>query len=398
MKTFKLVAIIFLIIFGFYSCKKDAIDSKTYSVKGFAQKGPFQTGTTITISELDRDLKPTGLNFYSTVSDNKGSFTIPNVKLNSSFVELMADGYYYNEEEGLVTKNRFVLKAIADLSDLSTVNVNILTHIIRDRLLYLIQNEKKTYKEAKKQAQNEVLSIFSLANSGSFDFEQFDLSKNGELNSKLLAISSILQGDKSESALSDLLTSISLDIKEDGKLDSKNIQTDIITSAILLNVGPVRKNLSNYYSDTIFTSFQAYCKKFIDSSSYVPLIKLNFPESLNNEKNILSILDNSTIQTNLNYIVYQDCDFEFVVEILKTSDTGEIEFIENDLTNCVYISPYCAYTGNNLSSYKCGVGVHFWQQSSRVPLKLKVTGSGEMMIRLWLPLPTGFFCTKYINW
>lgn len=43
------------------------------------------------------------------------------------------------------------------------------------------------------QAQNEILKIFNLEGDNAENYAQLDISKEGELNSKLLAISSIIQ-------------------------------------------------------------------------------------------------------------------------------------------------------------------------------------------------------------
>jgi hypothetical protein len=410
MKTFKLICLL-LVALLFYNCKKNESDIKNYDVRGFAQKGPFQIGTTIIISELDINLNPTGRNFYTTVTDNNGNFTIPDVVLNSSFVELFADGFYFNERWGQVSNDKLVLKAIADLSDTSSVNINILTHIIRDRLIYLIQHEKIAYKEAKMQVQKEVLSIFNLNSNNSIGFEHLDISKKGELNNKLLAISSILQGNRDISNLTQLLTSISLDIKEDGILNSENLQTDIITSANFLDMGSIRKNLEKLYGDTIFNSFQLYVKKFEDSSSFQSKVNFEFPKSVENENNLFSFADNSIIEIDTIYIISQDFKnnifWDFIITIERVSATGKIEFIENNLNNwnCNfnYTNPFNSI--ENTNTYQ-GVFLESFnlEQSSKIPIKIKVNGSGEMKIKIsvdskLLPDNGGHYqIVKYLRW
>src|SRR4030042_5946269 len=127
----KISSFIFIIfLLAILSCEKEKKESKkNYEIKGFAQKGPFKSGTNITVLELKNTLQPTGLNFYSTVSDNMGSFLLPDVELSSHYVELMADGYYFNDNWGMTTDEKLLLKAVADVSIDSEVNINILTHI-----------------------------------------------------------------------------------------------------------------------------------------------------------------------------------------------------------------------------------------------------------------------------
>ena len=67
------------------------------SLGGQAQKGPFNNGTAINVAELTSALSPTGRNFSSAITDNTGRFAVANVQLESPYVELRANGYYFNE-------------------------------------------------------------------------------------------------------------------------------------------------------------------------------------------------------------------------------------------------------------------------------------------------------------
>jgi len=70
----------------------------------------------------------TGLNFPGIISDDKGSFEINGIELASPYVRLQVDGYYRNEVTGK-SNEQITLYAIADITDKSSVNVNILTHL-----------------------------------------------------------------------------------------------------------------------------------------------------------------------------------------------------------------------------------------------------------------------------
>ena len=63
-----------------------------------------------------------------------GSLQLPEVELSSNYVELMADGYSYNENWGRTTSEKLLLKAVADASYDSEININILTHISAERI------------------------------------------------------------------------------------------------------------------------------------------------------------------------------------------------------------------------------------------------------------------------
>ena len=99
---------------------------QSVSIAGYVQKGPFINGTAITVSELNQKLVATGKNFTTQIIDNKGSFSLKDVKLQSAFVQLIAEGFYFDEVRGEKSAAQLTLFALADVSDASSVNVNLL--------------------------------------------------------------------------------------------------------------------------------------------------------------------------------------------------------------------------------------------------------------------------------
>ena len=102
-------------------------------VNGYVQKGPYLNGTAITVSELTRELTPTGKNFSSQIMDNKGTFEVKNVDVISPFVELKADGFYFNEVTNENSTTQLTLFALSDLTEKSSLNVNILSSLEKSR-------------------------------------------------------------------------------------------------------------------------------------------------------------------------------------------------------------------------------------------------------------------------
>ena len=111
--------------------------AKSYTVSGYIQKGPYVQGTEITVRELDTSLSPTGRTFTGTIDDNTGTFSAKG-DLSSPYVELSADGYYFNEVSGSLSTAKLTLSALSDLTDNSSVNVNLMTHLEKKRVEYLI--------------------------------------------------------------------------------------------------------------------------------------------------------------------------------------------------------------------------------------------------------------------
>ena len=119
MKKLLLFQFVILIFFAF-ACQDDNEIQKSLSLEklsGYVQKGPYLNGTAITISELSSELEPTGKNFISQILDNKGTFEIKNIDLSSQYVELKADGFYFNEISNVSSTAQLTLFALSDLTN-----------------------------------------------------------------------------------------------------------------------------------------------------------------------------------------------------------------------------------------------------------------------------------------
>jgi hypothetical protein len=240
---------IFLIILMFifiYSCKKDKETVRIEKLSGYAQKGPFIIGTTVNMYELNSSLEQTGKVFTTQISDDKGSFEINNVTLSSKYVEFSANGYYWNEEAGGIPAAPFTLNAISNLSDKTSVNVNVLTHIEINRVKYLVSHGKR-FSEAKDSARTEIMRIFGFKNYISTSSEDLDISSGNQGDAILLAISLILQGNRNVPDLTSLLANIANDITQDGMLDSETIMSGLQLSTKDLIPEKIRSNLEKRY-------------------------------------------------------------------------------------------------------------------------------------------------------
>jgi hypothetical protein len=285
--------LILVLAFIFHSCEKE-IDNETNltldKVSGFVQKGPFLNGTAITISELSDDLTPTGKNFTSQILDNKGTFEIRNVNLSSQYVELKADGFYFNEVSNSNSSAQLTLFALSDLSNKSTLNVNIISNLEKNRVDYLVSNGT-AFSVAKNQAQTEILSIFEISSEGISESEQLDILESGDDNAILLAVSVILQGYLSVSELSELLANISTDIREDGQLNSQTLGSTLINNARTIKLADVRANLESRCEElglaTTVPDFEKFVNQFIDNTDFEFTGFIKYPETGKHGINIL---------------------------------------------------------------------------------------------------------------
>ena len=221
------------------------------SLVGFTQKGPFAKGSTVYLYELSdgRTLKQTNGNFTSSIFRDDGRYKFTARDLISQYAMVIVDGYYRNEVTGGLSLAPIRLKAITDMRKHSSVNVNILTHLEYERVYYLVTREHKTVKQAKKQAQDEILNIFHIKLDKDADAEDMDVFGSGDADAALLAVSILLQKGSSEAELIALLTEISNDIAEKGAWEGEradSIKAYMADWAFGQNLYNIRKNVEGW--------------------------------------------------------------------------------------------------------------------------------------------------------
>lgn len=211
-------------------------------VAGYVQKGPFVTGTSVTIHELTDQLIPTSKSFAAQIKDDSGSFKVSG-EFSESYAEIVANGFYFNEVTNRLSGSPITLRTLSNLSGKENVNINILTTLQLPRMQKLIA-DGRTFKEAVAQSQKEVLKAFSIEQeSAGNSFDQWTIAQKGEDNAILLAISSIMQDRRSEAELSELIAKVANDIEDNGVLDAQNLKESITLSFASINNNQVQKNL-----------------------------------------------------------------------------------------------------------------------------------------------------------
>lgn len=143
--------------------------------------------------------------------------------------------------------------------------MNILTTLEKERIKYLVLNESKSFTEAQKQAENEILDIFHISEGSTVTFEQMDICETGDDNAILLAISAILQGDNTEAELSELISKIIIDIQDDGTLDQTSSINEIKNNSINLDLDAIRTNLISRYNSLGLTITLPNFEDYVDS-------------------------------------------------------------------------------------------------------------------------------------
>lgn len=171
------------------------------NVAGLAQKGPFVKGSAVTVQGIDcKTFKSTGEYYETTIKTNGGDFEIDDVNLSSVCAEFDVSGYFLSELTGNVSSEKLTLRAVTNLKNRNRVNVNVLTHLEYERVMYLVTVNKMSFADAKKQAEKEIFALFNIK--GDFaDAEDLNIFEAGDGNAALLALSVMMQADYNDQTL-----------------------------------------------------------------------------------------------------------------------------------------------------------------------------------------------------
>lgn len=239
------------------SCKKnvstDPVVSQ-FTLQSKIEKGPFVKGTSINFFEVDQNLSQTGKQFAATVLDDLGSFELTGQIDANNYLLTKADGYFYNESTGKLSNSRIILSALSRPQNGSknNMNVNLLTHLERDRVEALMKginsgnnsNSKKTFDLSKQQSINEILSFFNISPTNN-TAEQLQLfSSDGEL----FFISSVFLNNKSDAQYTDLMTAFSQDLADNGVINNQTTINALLENTMLLDTLSIRNNAISYFS------------------------------------------------------------------------------------------------------------------------------------------------------
>lgn len=220
-------------------------------VSGVAQKGQLAKGSQVTAFALDENLVATGESFPANTSDDLGSFSVSG-KTASPYLELRAEGYYFNEVSGSMTDAPIYLEAIVPSSETSA-NLNLFTTLTKGRIKTIIASGKK-YDDAKKQAQEELAKALGLSISGA-DFEDLDITKNSDNNALLLYVACMIQNDRAISGVTTAIQSAAAEFEKAGTLSAATVER-LLQPSSQLDVPKIVSNLKAFYTGINKTSAQ----------------------------------------------------------------------------------------------------------------------------------------------
>ncbi|MCQ2063526.1 MAG: hypothetical protein MJY99_09365 [Fibrobacter sp.] len=245
---------------------EDIVAVENMDLAGISQKGPFVTGSVVTLQELNGiTLNQTGKSFKGSIKSDKGDFVIAGIDLSSQYAVLEASGYYRDEITGKKSPGPITLRAITDLSNRKTVNINLLTHLEYDRVMFLVDKKKRSIAKAKAQAEKEIFDIFGI-DGEIVESEDLNIFKPGDANAALLAVSVLMQSDVDVGGLTERIGNFSIALAEEGVWDDAETKAKIADWAcdadLNGNLLDIRKNVEGWkYSDSI-PPFEKYVTKF----------------------------------------------------------------------------------------------------------------------------------------
>lgn len=238
----------------FSSCGKDSEEGESfvphaYNVSGKVEKGPFVSGSTITIQPMDSKLQVRGDFYSSTIQDDMGNFSFGSKLFESPYAELTANGYFFNEVEGELSSGTLSLRALVDLSDKTTVNVNVLAHLKYQRVQKLVEGGM-SFKEANTQAQKELFTAFGLQKYEDKDASSLSIIGGADESAALIAISSLLIVDRSEAALTEYLAKLCKEFGDNGAFtESTRQQMEEDRNALAGQLSAVRNHVIDRYEE-----------------------------------------------------------------------------------------------------------------------------------------------------
>ena len=255
MKISKYITVLCLGILAFVSCEEEPIvepdgpsSNKYAHIEGYVQKGQLVKGSQVTAFVLDQELKATGKSYPANISDDLGAFAV-DIKVEEPFLELRAEGYYFNEVTGEVSESPIYLEAMGNQQS-TNLNINLFTTITKPRIKKLLA-EDKGWATSTLTAQEELLTALGIEDTTE-DFTDIDITGTDKSDALLLAFACIIQQNRSISEIVTLIQNAASEFEDEGKLTGKTV------NAILANrsdVDPfdVAHNIAEYYSDKSIT-------------------------------------------------------------------------------------------------------------------------------------------------
>ena len=266
------------------------------SLLGTVQNGPFVFGTSVAFRNSNENNFYRSDDAYSPIGEacvlaNDGRYRLEDITTNSNYAKISAMGYYRNIVTGRISDNPVTLSVLSDVAgsfdeeygmavptqNREFINVNVLTHLEIPRIEQLAMNHIG-FAEAKAQAEREIFAAFGIDTVQLYSqnywtdgrtekpvAEDLELVGNTDYSAALLAIAAMLQGDRSEGDMMNLINNLAEDIKGDGVWNDPNWKIKIADWVVGLDsswkYNDMRNNVSAWGVGPV-PNFEKYMRAF----------------------------------------------------------------------------------------------------------------------------------------
>ncbi|MCR9543783.1 hypothetical protein [Vibrio alginolyticus] len=231
---------------------RDNNDSgQSYQFGGAVQKGPLQPGSVATAYELNQGLEKTNISYTTQIEDYEGNYNI-NERFNTPYVELVAQGNYFNELTGK-SDEQMRMSAFVDMNATTQVNFNVATAAMKASIMAKVQ-AGQVFDEAVHETTAELLSLYSYDPeqwADDINFYNVNLSNAGDTSTVLLVISASTLTMATENGLT-----LEQQIEKIGQvlLEPKSVQFEEMKQALTkyslaLYKTKAYENTQKYYAD-----------------------------------------------------------------------------------------------------------------------------------------------------
>ncbi|MDS1790009.1 hypothetical protein [Vibrio parahaemolyticus] len=222
-----------------------------YQFRGAVQKGPLQPGSVVTAYELNQDLEKTDTSYTTQIEDYEGNYSM-NERFNTPYVELVAQGDYFNELTGK-SDEQMRMSAFVDMNATTQVNFNVATAAMKASIMAKVQ-AGQTFDKAVHETTSALLSLYSYDPAqwaDDINFYNVNLSNAGDTSTVLLVISASTLTMATENGLT-----LEQQIEKIGQvlLDPKSVQFEEMKQALTqyslaLYKTAAYENTQKYYAD-----------------------------------------------------------------------------------------------------------------------------------------------------
>ncbi|EJX5602219.1 hypothetical protein [Vibrio parahaemolyticus] len=222
-----------------------------YQFGGAVQKGPLQPGSVVTAYELNQDLEKTDTSYTTQIEDYEGNYSM-NERFNTPYVELVAQGDYFNELTGK-SDEQMRMSAFVDMNATTQVNFNVATAAMKASIMAKVQ-AGQTFDKAVNETTSALLSLYSYDPdqwADGINFYNVNLSNAGDTSTVLLVISASTLTMATENGLT-----LEQQIEKIGQvlLDPKSVQFEEMKQALTqyslaLYKTAAYENTQKYYAD-----------------------------------------------------------------------------------------------------------------------------------------------------